>query len=256
MSRKLIFTLDVEEWFHSENIAPYWEKQFSDYSSLKVMFSLLDFLDTRNIKGTFFFLGLTACENQELLREVKDRGHEIASHGWDHTLLNSMTKLEIATDIYKATSSLEDIIGEKIVGYRSPCFSQSEFLIETLLENGYLYTSNGIRSTFHDRYSNNFMTDIRMFDFALPVASLGPLNIPATGGGWFRLFPVSIQKLLIGLSRQEPKVFYAHPVDFDDNLPDLDFIGALKYWRQTVNSKYSFSKLAKFDFSNNHLKIT
>ena len=143
---------------------------------------------------------------------------------------------------------------EKIIGYRSPCFSQSEFLIETLLENGYLYTSNGIRSTFHDKYSNNFMTDIRMFDFALPVASLGPLNIP-TLEVVVRLFPVSIQKLLIGLSRQEPKVFYAHPVDFDDNLPDLDFIGALKYWRQTVNSKYSFSKLAKFDFSNNHLKL-
>ena len=96
------------------------------------------------------------------------------------------------------------------------------------------------------------MTDIRMFDFALPVASLGPLNIPATGGGWFDYFLFNSEVIDWFVAPRTKSILCLQT--FDDNLPDLDFIGALKYWRQTVNSKYSFSKLAKFDFSKQPLK--
>ena len=251
---KLVFTIDVEEWFHSENIAPKWKQQFSDHSSLPVMYELMEMLDRKKAKGTFFFLGVVAIANKQLVSEVAKRGHEIASHGWDHTLLTNMTRTELELDIFKSTSILEDLIGEKVIGYRSPCFSQSKYLVDILLENGYQYTSNGIRSTFHDRYSNNIMDDDRLKDFSLPVSSILNLSFPATGGGWFRLLPYALQSYLLNYAKQDPKVFYAHPVDFDVNLPQLKFLGTLTRWRQTVNVNTALKKLEYFSLSDEPLK--
>jgi polysaccharide deacetylase family protein (PEP-CTERM system associated) len=251
--KKLVFTIDVEEWFHSENIAPYIERRNFDHSSLHIMNQLLSDLRDNGIRGTFFFLGELAREHKKLVQTVHEAGHEIASHGWDHKLINNMTYNQLKEDIRKSTDVLENIIQEKVVGYRSPCFSQSTYLEEILLDFGYQYTSNGIESSLHDRYAANSVQQKAIVDFPLPVARLWFIKMPATGGGWFRLFSVGLQKVLLSNAAEDVHVFYAHPADFDNKIPMVK-IPKLKWLRQTVNSSHSFSKIRKLKFAEAPLK--
>ena len=120
MKNKLVFTMDCENWSDSENIKPYVSSKKILHSSFHVMDKVLKFLDNRNIKGTFFFLGTLAEKNKSLVQEIHISGHEIANHGWDHTLLENLTKKETDIDIKKSTNAIESIIGDKVFGYRSP----------------------------------------------------------------------------------------------------------------------------------------
>lgn len=251
---ELVFTLDLEEWTHSENISPYKDKIKSNHSSLKTISMVLDFLDKNEIKGTFFCLGLIAKKNPELIEEISKQGHEIASHGWDHKLLHTMDSFELEEDITKTTNILAKVSGQEIVGYRSPCFSQNALLDDILVKNGYKYTSMGIKSSFHDRYSKNEYSGENLIDFSLPVSTLINFHIPATGGGWFRLLPVYFQKFLIKNSPQNPKIFYCHPWDFDNLQGDLDFLPLITKFRHKVNVKSAFKKMNKFNFHKKPLK--
>ena len=250
---KLVFTVDVEEWYHSANVAPYWRGQQKNHSSLKWINNILDFLDEVDVQGTFFVLGEVAEQKRQLVMEIHHRGHEIASHGWDHKLICNLNYSDLSDDFTKSTNVLEDIIGEKVIGYRSPCFSQSKYLEEILINHGYLYTSNGIVSSLHDRYSSNRVLFDQIVDFPIPVAALSNFYVPATGGGWFRLFPTPLQKYLIKNSNEALKIFYIHPIDFDCDLPKLDFIPLISRIRQTINNHKSIPKLKGLEFHSQNL---
>ncbi|MGC9319565.1 MAG: polysaccharide deacetylase family protein, partial [Armatimonadota bacterium] len=49
----------------------------------------LDLLDEYQTRATFFVLASQAAEEPEPIREIADRGHEIASHGWTHAKLKA-----------------------------------------------------------------------------------------------------------------------------------------------------------------------
>lgn len=254
MKNELIFTMDVEDWYHSENVVHYLPQKIPKHSSLHVMDRIIKLLEERNIKGTFFFLGTIAEANPGIVLDLFKEGHEIANHGWDHTLLNNMNRAQTTIDIKRSTEVLETIISDKIIGYRSPCFSVNASIFEILNSFGYKYTSMGIKSTLHDRYSDNSGYNNAIIDLELPVASKFGFNIPATGGGWFRLFPCTIQKLLIRISQQTPKVFYCHPWDFDDLKPNFDNMSSISRFRHNVNTSNSFEKLNRLSFGKDVLK--
>ena len=256
MNKKMVFTIDVEDWYHAENLRPYLDDSFtkSGSSTLQNTYKILDFLDKKEAKGTFFFLGCIAKNNKELVKETLNSGHEIANHGLDHKLLWHLTERETIHDISESTKILEDIAGTKVIGYRSPCFSQNPFITDALRENGYMYTSMSIESTFHDRYSSNYFESSKnLYDFPMPVAKFGPLNIVSTGGGWFRFFPSSLQKILIEYSKLDTKVFYCHPWDFGENFFTKAKVPIMKKFRHTVGIKQALKKLDNFDFSSKNL---
>ena len=89
------------------------------------------------------------------MKKIHGLGHEIANHGLDHSLLGNLNKDKIEKDINESTKILEDLTGSKVIGYRSPCFSQNENLSEALEKNDYKYTSMSIETSFHDRYKDN-----------------------------------------------------------------------------------------------------
>ncbi len=256
--KKLIFTMDVEEWFHAENLRPYmnYDEISSKFSTLNYLNPVLDFLSSQDIKGTFFILAKIAEKNKSIVKKIHDLGHEIANHGLDHSLLGNLNKEKLEKDINDSTKILEDLIGSKVIGYRSPCFSQNENLSDALKKNDYKYTSMSIETSFHDRYKDNsYEPKNSLVDFPIPVARLGPLKVVCTGGGWFRLFPVSLQKTLLNISKEKNPIFYCHPWDFGDNMPKINSkIPFLKKFRHKVNSKKSLSKLEKLDFSKKPLK--
>lgn len=254
MIKDPVFTIDVEDWRHSANLSPYLPLIRSSHSSVPMTEQLLRILGEKKARGTFFVLGVIGERYPELIEKIVDAGHEIASHGWDHRLITGMSEFELARDLEKSKELLSKVAKKEVVGYRSPCFSQNKFLGGLLLDLGFSYTSIGISSSFHDRYANNDYENEALPDFPLPVAEFAGLKIPATGGGWFRLFPVWLQKLLIKNTNQETKVFYCHPWDFDPNQKGLENIPKIVRWRHMVNNRISISKLRRFNFHHSPLR--
>jgi polysaccharide deacetylase family protein (PEP-CTERM system associated) len=105
-------------------------------------------------KATFFCLGWVAERFPHLIKEIHSQGHEIASHGYNHRMITSMSPEEFRKDVRKSKAILEDLIGERVLGYRAPSYSITQrtiWALEILAEESYLYDSS-IFPIHHDRY--------------------------------------------------------------------------------------------------------
>jgi len=127
------------------------------YSLLKILesgFSQMEFNSPTRIYGTFFCLGWVAERYPHLIREIHSQGHEIASHGYDHRLITSMSPNEFRRDIRRTKIILEDLIGQRVIGYRAPSYSitrKTLWALKILAEEGYSYDSS-IFPIHHDSY--------------------------------------------------------------------------------------------------------
>ena len=157
------FTVDVEEYFQVLALEPYIPRAQWDVLPRRLdvgLRSLLDILSEHDALATFFVLGWIADRHPELVRDISARGHEVASHGSDHRLVTTLTKMEFRESVRTSKSSLENIIGRPIVGYRAPNFSigrGDEWAFEILFEEGYRYDS----SIFPGRRGNRFVRSER-----------------------------------------------------------------------------------------------
>lgn len=68
-------------------------------------------------------LGWIAERYPDLIRRIKDQGHEVACHSYDHRLIYNMTLDQFREDIRKSKKILEAIVGEEVIGYRAPSYS-------------------------------------------------------------------------------------------------------------------------------------
>ena len=121
-------SVDVEDWFQVGAFEDVIER--SDWDGLadrvdRNVREILDLFDEVEAKATFFTLGWVARRHGPLLREVAARGHEIASHGWDHRRVFTMERAEFAEDIAKASKAIEDAAGVRPTGYRAPALAAS-----------------------------------------------------------------------------------------------------------------------------------
>jgi polysaccharide deacetylase family protein (PEP-CTERM system associated) len=105
-------------------------------------------------RATFFVLGWIAERYPDLIRRIKDQGHEVACHSYDHRLIYNMTLDQFREDIRKSKKILEAIVGEEIIGYRAPSYSitnESLWALEIIADEGYRYDSS-IFPIHHDFY--------------------------------------------------------------------------------------------------------
>ena len=84
--------------------------------------------------ATFFILGWIAERLPHLIREIYERGHEIASHGYTHQLCNSLFGDDLKEDLAKSKKLLEELIGKSVSGYRAPSFSIDTNTLDLLEE--------------------------------------------------------------------------------------------------------------------------
>ena len=137
------FTVDVEEYFHATALAQFLPFERWDEvprRSPELMRVLLDLLDARAVKGTFFVLGWLAEREPEMVREIAERGHEIASHGWGHQKVTDLTEEAFRQDVRRTRSLLRELTDQPVLGYRAPSFSivpGVEWALDVLLEEGY-----------------------------------------------------------------------------------------------------------------------
>lgn len=81
---------------------------------------VLDILDARGIKATFFFVGQYVRMHPEQVREVVARGHNVASHSWSHpTRLRHWTREAQATEVRRSYAALEAALADSPPAYRA-----------------------------------------------------------------------------------------------------------------------------------------
>src|SRR5688572_1638197 len=105
------FTVDVEEHFQvsafEDRIARGdWPSHASRVAAN--VDRLLELLEARAARGTFFVLGLVADRTPAVVKAIQAAGHEIASHGWDHRRVTDQTPDEFRGSVRRAKVFLED----------------------------------------------------------------------------------------------------------------------------------------------------
>ncbi|MHA1395810.1 MAG: XrtA system polysaccharide deacetylase [Promethearchaeota archaeon] len=263
-------TFDIEEYFQVhrfEKIISINDWEFYD-SRIEVQVNyLLDLLDIFQTKATFFVLGWVAERKPQLIKKIYEKGHEIASHGYFHKMVKKQEPDEFKYDIEKSLKILEDIIGDKVIGYRAPSFSIDEnsiWAFEILKDSGIKYDSSIFPGNHfgHKRYGKfNFRKITEPFEivdnlleFPVSVLDLKILTLPLGGGAWFRIipFPIIFKGLKIR-ARNFPLILYFHPWEFDDEQPKIksNFIDYfVHYYNLRKNRKNLKIILDSFNFSS------
>ena len=103
---------------------------------------ILDLLDEYGIKASFYIPGYVAETHETLVLDIKERGHEIAHHGYMHEPPASLSKQQEEEVLDKGIAIIERIAGERPVGYRSPSWELSEHSLSLLAERDFLYDSS------------------------------------------------------------------------------------------------------------------
>jgi polysaccharide deacetylase family protein (PEP-CTERM system associated) len=233
---KNTITVDLEDYFQVEALRPFVKYEDWGVHELRLERNtnrILEILDTHKVRATFFILGWNAERLPRIVREIQHLGHEIACHGYAHRLVYEQEPDGFREDIRRAKAILEDISGEEVVGYRAPTFSivkKTLWALDILAEEGFRYDSS-IFPVRHDRYGfpdwNRHIETIRLQDGrdiieAPPLtARLFGFNLPAAGGGYFRLAPFWFSSWAIRRMNAEghPAIVYLHPWEFDPHQP-------------------------------------
>ena len=150
-------TIDVEDYFMVSAFAD--KVKFEDWHTFESRveantYRILDLLDEYGVKATFFVLGWVAEHYPKLIKEIQRRGHELASHGYNHRLVYELSHDDFREDTKEGKKIIEDIAGEPVIGYRATSYSitkKSLWAIDILIEEGFKYDSS-IFPIIHDRY--------------------------------------------------------------------------------------------------------
>jgi len=227
-------SVDVEDWFQVGAFEHTIAREDWDGLELRVgdnVARILDLFDEAGVKATFFTLGWIAERNRAAMRAIVDRGHELASHGYDHARVFTLSRTEFAEDLAKSRAILEDAAGQAITGYRAPSFSidaRNRWAHEVLAEHGYSYSSS-VAPIVHDHYgwrdAPRFAFDPvpgnELVEIPVTTAILRGKRLAAGGGGFFRVLPYGFSRWAIRQVNAEgrPAVFYFHPWEVDPGQP-------------------------------------
>ena len=229
-------SVDVEDWFQVGAFERVIDK--ADWPTLDPRVerntdAVLALFAESGVKATFFTLGWVAERHPALIRRIVAAGHEIASHGWDHLRVFTMTPDRFRADTVRARTAIEDAAGVAVTGYRAPSFSidaRTPWAHAVLAEEGYAYSSS-VAPVRHDhygwreapRYAFRPIADSALVEVPVTVAEIAGRRL-ATGGGFFRLLPAAITDHAVRQVNRagQPAMFYFHPWEIDPAQPRVD----------------------------------
>jgi polysaccharide deacetylase family protein (PEP-CTERM system associated) len=225
-------TIDVEDYYQVEAFASTIGRRDWQWFPPRVeqnTFRLLDLLAEAGVEATFFTLGCVARRHPQMVRRILAGGHELASHGSDHLRVDNLSQEAFRGDVRDAKRILEDIGGVAISGYRAPTFSigrKTVWAHAILAEEGYRYSSS-VYPVRHDLYGSPdaphhaFVPVPGLIEIPLTSVRLLGRDLPASGGGYFRLFPYPLSRWLLARAQRHssPPIFYLHPWEIDPAQP-------------------------------------
>lgn len=254
-----ILSVDVEDWFHPEAVHHLYPPDSWSNIQNRVeenVNKLLNLFSEKNVNATFFVLGWIAKTHPGVIKKIVKNGHEIASHGNMHRMVTKMSPEEFEADLGESIKILEDVSGQKILGFRAPTFSVVEktfWSFEIMLKLGLVYDSS-VYPIWHDRYGVPDAPRVRYNAYSqngnilteFPMSTLNILgkNIPFGGGGYLRILPGWLTQIAVSKlnTQNQPAIMYLHPWEFDTGQPRLH-LGAIQTWRHYYNIKKNMKKL-------------
>ena len=231
-------SIDVEDYFQVEAFVDIVKRDdWPAYSSRVVANTeaLLHIFSDAKVLGTFFVLGWVAERYPGLVAAIATEGHEIACHGYSHQRVSRQTPVQFRDETVRAKHLLEDITGRPVIGYRAATFSivsESLWALDVLADVGFLYDSS-IFPVRHDSYGIpafsrtpvrlDLQSGASLVEFPLTTVRIAGVNVPVSGGGYFRIFPYGFTRFAYRrLNRAgSPVMFYMHPWEIDALQPRL-----------------------------------
>ncbi len=261
-----ILTFDLEDWFH---ILDFEETQYPEQWSKfenrieKNTERILELLERKNVRATFFCLGWVAQQYPKLVQKISLK-HELACHSMDHQLLHLQNREQFKVDLRKSVSILEDLTGKKVNAYRAPGFSLTRdhaYVFEELNQLGIgidcsifpaKRNHGGISDFPFNRPCIIAGSDFEILEFPLNTVSFLSKKIVFSGGGYFRLLPYSF--IRSKMKSSDYVMTYFHPRDFDPGQPKLNNLSLRRRFMSYVGLNSSFRKLEmllnEFEFTN------
>ena len=244
-------TIDVEDYFQVSAFAPYIARASWPGRECRVEANIeriLAILDAGGVRATFFTLGWIAERYPAMVKRIVAGGHELASHGYGHLRASDQDRAAFMQDISSSKAILEDLGGQAVLGYRAPSFSigqQNLWALDALHEAGYRYSSS-IYPVRHDHYG---MPDAPRFawrpngadgllEVPITTVRLMQRNLPAGGGGYFRLLPYALSRWMMRQVNErdgQSAIFYFHPWEIDPGQPRPEGINLKTRFRHYVN---------------------
>lgn len=252
-------SVDVEEYFQvsafdSRIARDEWERWPS-----RVVLSterLLELFGECGARATFFTLGWVAERHPGLIRRMVDEGHEVGCHGYCHTRITRQTPTEFRDDLAHSKALLEDAAGVGVSGYRAASFSVTRdnlWAFEEIEAAGFTYSSS-VYPVHHDLYGipdaprRPFppVGTARLVEIPISTVRLANRNLPAGGGGFFRLLPYAVSRALVrrvngaeGMSAN----MYFHPWEFDPEQPRPSGLSLKTRFRHYVNQGRALGRM-------------
>ncbi|MEZ5895113.1 MAG: DUF3473 domain-containing protein [Parvularculaceae bacterium] len=253
---RFALSVDVEDYFQVWAFSGAIKRSSWDGFALRAGENtrrLLDMFDAHGAKATFFVLGWIAEREPALMRAIAVRGHEIASHGYDHVKVFDQTPDEFRADIIKAKQIIEDAAGAPVCGYRAPGFSidaRTPWAYRMLGEAGYRYSSSS-HPIAHDHYGDaSGQRGVHVVDGLVeaPVATCAwrGRRFSCAGGGWFRAAPYPLFRRMLKAGASSiagPAIFYLHPWEIDPGQPRIAAAPLKSQWRHYLNLAQTQAKL-------------
>jgi len=255
-------TIDVEEYFHPTEVQNSvglgsWLDLPSRVETQ--ILRILDLLEEKNTKATFFMLGWVAEHHPTVARAIVAAGHEVACHSYAHQLLYNLKPNEFRADTRRAVAAIEDACGVSPRAYRAPSYSvvkRTFWALEILVEEGFTQDSS-IYPITHDRYGiPGFKRHAHVID--TPSGSIQEIPIatarvsqdqlaPVGGGAYLRILPY--RYTAAGLRRVnadegEKVCVYFHPWEIDPDQPRLAR-GAISRIRTYTGLNGMYGKLSR-----------
>jgi len=244
ITNKIIFSVDLDMWWHcrwatgSPNaiwkdiknlFLDYYGSEKPDNSFVIYCEKTLALLEQFNIKATFFILGEVAVHYPNLIKKIANNGHEIACHGWHHVDMTMLNRKQFRYEVEKAKKLLEDLTGQKVIGYRAPNLVITPWFIEEIINLDFIYDSSICPSRkFFGKYkgmskmpNNPFIIICKnthksesKFLIEIPVTAMPYVRLPACSGIITRILGKTWTKIALFWALQHGHVmYYFHPYE-------------------------------------------
>ncbi|MEP2988775.1 MAG: XrtA system polysaccharide deacetylase [Parasphingorhabdus sp.] len=257
-------SVDIEDWFQVgafETVINRADWDTLEHRVERNTDAVLALFADAKIKATFFTLGWVAERYPNLMLRIADAGHEIASHGYDHARVYTMSPDQFRKDLLHSRKLLEDSTGQTVVGYRAPSFSidqRTPWAHEILAEQGYKYSSS-VAPIKHDHYgwagSPRFswkpVEGSDLIELPVTTVKVAGRVLAAGGGGFFRLLPYTLYDWAISkMQREEGRgaIFYFHPWEIDPEQPrvrDASLKSKLRHYSKLSSMENKLRRAAK-----------
>ena len=252
-------TIDVEEWYQTVLFCNDGEK-YSQGSNLEEnVREILFLLKKYKAIATFFIVGSVAEKYPRLVQEIKDDGHEIATHGYSHVSVNKLSQKEFISDVRRSIESLAGITKEEVWGYRAPTWSitkEMPWAIDVLSSIGLKYDSSiyPVGLNFPEKECIPYKIRDNLFEFPPSIFKAVFCNFPYAGGTFLRFLPLKFIKNRIAQINYKgyTAMIYFHSWEFDREIP----YAGISLWKRFVQYQNVHSVRYKIESLLNDFRFT